>query len=343
MKKLSIVLLSLGLAASCSSSKTETQPDEEIKETTEVAEAPAAATPDAIVVDAYQKYSAGDIEGTLAYFAEGAEWQEVGGPGGTTADMLAGYKGMMSDLQVAPRRVFVAADAGITVTQGVLKGTNDGAMPDGTPAANKPVAHDYLHIQWWNDEGKITKTWSLSNGTTIPKMAGLMPVPEGTAPPVTSEWPTAGPEVVMASDNQANIDAVKAQAQAAVSGDFETYKANMPDDYSGAAFGEHSLNITKDSSIAWLEGMHKSFTEGQLENVHIWSFVYYVVTVDKVTMKHTGDMGPMKATNKTVSIHFAGIYKCTYVKISWAETYSNPMELMMQIMPPKADATAMAQ
>lgn len=344
MKKLSIALFSIALAASCSSSKTETQPDEEVKETTEVTETETeeAMTPDAVIVEAHAKYSAGDMEAAMAYMAEGSTWEEAGHPAGPMAasDALAGFKKSISDMTVAPHRIFVAADAGITVTQGVLKGTNDGPLAKGTPATNKPVGNDFLHIQWWNDEGKIAKTWAIGNSTTVPKMAGLMPVAEGTAPPAVSDWPSE-PEVVVYSENQANLDLTAQQIEAAVEGDFDTYKANMADSYGGASYGTHNLDTDKAAAVAWLQMMHKSFSDASAENVHAWSFDDFVVSVDVISMKHTGAMGPIKATNKEVTQHYVTIYKFEDGKIVWGESYSNPMELMSQIMPKKEDATAM--
>ena len=78
MKKLSAAALALALCAGCSSAKTVEAPDPDVKEATEMVEdaAAAAMTHDAKIIDAHVKYSAGDIDGTIAHFAADSTWVE---------------------------------------------------------------------------------------------------------------------------------------------------------------------------------------------------------------------------------------------------------------------------
>lgn len=127
---------------------------------------------------AFNKHDAAALD---ALMADDLVWSEIGVPKDwnkaeakiSNAGLFKGF----SDIKLEPSTSWAAGN--YVVEQGVMSGTNDGAMPAmGLPKKTGKSLHlQYLQV-WKLKDGKVTRSWGFWNSTAFAMQLGLMPPPK---------------------------------------------------------------------------------------------------------------------------------------------------------------------
>ena len=331
-----ILAASLGLTA-CSSSTDATKADAPPVEEA----APAAAkTPAQIVIEGHEAYSAGDLDKTAMMFADNVTWTTVASkqPAANGIEAVkavwAGQRSAFPDAAAKPAAIYQGD--GVTVVEGVFKGTNNGPMMSPTgeemPATNKPVGNSYVHIYWWNADGKIERVDAYINEAAQLQQLGIIPPMEGKQVPTITALPAE--TKVFADAGKHSTDIAQKMVDAWIAWDEEALKSMTAEGAKFVDYGDRTAVIGFDAAAAKETEMRKVFSELAFEMGDVWSVGPALIYTGTFSAKHTGDMGPMKATNKSFSTKG--------VTIMWLDDdgkmvefhgYSNPMDIMGQLMP----------
>jgi predicted ester cyclase len=338
-----MIAASVGLFA-CSSSGDATKADAPPVEET----APAAKSPAQMVIDGHAAWSAGELDKASEMFADDVAWTVVASknPGATGLDAVkelwAGQRAAFPDAQAKP--AFIYQGDGVTVVEGVFTGTNNGPMmsPKGEmPATNKPVGGGYAHIYWWNADGKISRVDAYVNEAAQLQQLGVMPVPEGKTVPTLTALPSE--TKVFDEPGKLSTDLIQAMTKAWLDWDEATLKSMSADEVKFIDHGERATFNSFEAVAAKEAEMRKVFTELGWTADQTWSIGPALIATGTFSGKHTGDMGPMKATNKSFSTKSIGIYWFNDAgKMVEMHGYHNPMDVMGQLMP-EQPAQASAQ
>jgi ketosteroid isomerase-like protein len=279
-------------------------------------------------------FNAGDFEKALQGFAEDAQWHPAGAEPATGR---AGIKALWEGWKpLAPKagmtRHFSSGD--MWVAEGVFSGSQVGEF-NGAPATNKPFGVHYVHVGWNAPDGRVKKILAVSNGASLPMQLGLMPG-QGAA---VAAAPEGAPARIDGAGNEANLAPVQAI--------FSAWKEGKNVNWEDVAAADCRVNIhTNHTQIQGLEAIAKAF-DGQLSALKVEGMAHETATVGNFvilwgtnTVRHVGALGKLKATNKLATYHVVQIYEVKDGKIVEVDLYSNPMELMGQLIPPKPVAKA---
>jgi predicted ester cyclase len=290
----------------------------------------AAPTRDADVLLAGMKaFSAGDLDGCLSMFADDVEWHEIGrepikGKEAIKA-MWAQMSQQITGLKVVPDRIIDGGDV-VAVTY-VSNGTAK-ANPAGGPAADTPVGVHELLIAEMRD-GKVAKMTLVADQAAFMAQVGM--VKDMPAPPVPP-LPTGEPEVIEGEANAATVEAAKGWYIAFAKNTYaEAAKAAMAEGVIG-----HDLAMGKDmnglaENLKMLEGFFAAFPDYKTTQADVWGAGDWIFASTVGSGTHKGDMGPIKATDKPVTIHYFDVCRTEGGKLAECWGYMNNAELLTQI------------
>ena len=284
--------------------------------------------PGARVVAGLAAWNAGKFDDILATYTDDSEWNVAGSPDGAAMgreeikmsweDMKASF----SDVSVAPKRVIIAGD--VWISHNVLTGTHDGSFM-GHDATSKPVGVEYLSVVW-NEGGAVKRTLIYADQTAFLKQIGAMEMPPTPVP----ETPDA-PEVVTAEGNPAAVEVVKGVYAAMTSGDMAAMDAAAHADMTVVDMGMAKTTTGLDALKKDMEDIRKIFPDMAFEVEHAFAAGDYVVVLYTMTATHKGDMGPIKATGKSVTLHGADVIRMEGDKLKHVDSFSNFLELADQL------------
>jgi predicted ester cyclase len=232
------------------------------------------------------------------------------------------------DLKFAFSRALWKGNMGVSTWD--WTGTDTGGFMGAKPT-NRPVGLSGATVAIYNDDGLIKELHIYDDQATL--LQQLDPkAKKGTfrAPPTLAtqiETVTAG-----GPDEDANVAASKPVYQgvddhkpAVVCG--PTTNDTTLDDYGAPA----SIKGTK-GCVAYLTGLFKVFPDvHQLPLASQVAIGPYVVSEGVMNATHKGAMGPFKATNKPVALHFIDIGQFGGGKYTHFYTWTNGVEFMQQI------------
>ena len=133
-------------------------------------------------------FNAHDMAKTMSYYSDDARFMHMASPENVVGKealtkSMEEYLKMTTDVKATATWTWGAGD--YVLTRLTVEGTNNGPMPGGKPATNKPYKNDELNIYRIAD-GKIASHWIFSNGMSFAVQLGLMPnpaeMPKGGAP-----------------------------------------------------------------------------------------------------------------------------------------------------------------
>src|SRR5258706_3043532 len=191
----------------------------------------------------------------------------------------------------------------VVVVEWAATATNSGEFM-GSPATNKKVGIWGADVLWFNDDGSIKRDESYHDEATIMQQIGKMPGKArelATLPATDAAWVVAGG----GEDEDKLVEQMKGTWPATWSKhDAKAYAEKVTDD------GQH-LEIAgavdykgKAALLKELEMYSKATPDMTATVDNAWGFAPNLV-VAKFTFTGTmkGNMGPLKATNKPVTIH----------------------------------------
>jgi steroid delta-isomerase-like uncharacterized protein len=222
----------------------------------------------------------------------------------------------------------VYAKGEIVVIEWVVNGTHKGEF-NGVKATNKPVGIRGATILWMTPEGLVKQEHRYMDGSTIMAQIGQSKSPARAIPPVPSGDPTwhvakgtpdedkqslVLKQMYAAFDNKQESDFIGAMADNATFSDLA-----MPKDVTGKA--EHKKAF---------QGFAKAFPDGKLAVDTIFSVDEFTIAESTMSGTQKGALGPLKASNKPVSLHGLDIMTIKDGKIQAGTGYSNSVELLAQ-------------
>ncbi len=246
-------------------------------------------------------------------------------------DMDAYFKAF-PDVRVKSLRVFTKGN--MVAEETFVSGTNTGEFMGGK-ATGKKVGQFVLDIMWFNDDGLISKQHlymdhltmmhQLGKGNPKMKARGLEPIP------------TAEVEAVAAKDTPdeaKNADAIKAWYASFEKKDEKAYLAGLSDKVVEADYTQAADATGKDAAKKAWTRMTKMFPDIKLTPTTVTPVGDWVVSEVELTGTMKGPMGPVKASNKSGTIHLAELFKIKDGKVAWAGTFGSGAEFAHQFLPP---------
>jgi steroid delta-isomerase-like uncharacterized protein len=294
-------------------------------------EAAAEADPVKLLTASIDAWNEGDLEGAAASFADDIAFEMPGGPPASTGKepILKAWEQSRTafpDMKVAIKRVVLTGDtvAMHLVSHGTHKGEYHGQAP-----TDKEVGADILYVMTQKD-GKFSNVTAYANPMAYMTQIGA--APEGVESVPLPAMPEGDPEIIKGEPNEANVEVVKAWyaawADGSVVDKLDTFLA---------ADSKH-YQVTEGKVDEGLESAKKDIPEifKAVSDIHIDDATYasagdWVLVTGKWSGKHTGDMGPIKATNKEFSVQFTELNLVKDGKLVESWEYNNPMQMMMQL------------
>lgn len=294
-------------------------------------DAGAAADPVAQLTASIEAWNKGDLEGAVASFADDVAFEMPGGPPASTGKepiIKAWEQGRTAfpDMNVAIKRLVLTGDtvAMHLVSHGTHKGEYHGQAP-----TDKEVGTEILYVMTQKD-GKFASVTAYANPMAYMTQIGA--APEGVEPVPLPAMPEGEPEIIKGEPNDANVEVVKAWyasfADGTVVDKLDTFLA---------ADGKHIM-VTEgkveegiDSAKKNIPEMMKAVSDVRIDEATYASMGDWVLATGKWSGKHTGDMGPIKATNKEFSVQFTELLHVADGKIVESYEYSNPTQMMAQL------------
>jgi steroid delta-isomerase-like uncharacterized protein len=284
------------------------------------------------------------------YAADGVNTRT--GPGGwgegkTGPDAIGkGYAGLFMsfpDLKASAIRVFQKGD--LVAIQWAAAGTNSGEMM-GAPATNKKAGIYGCDVMWFDDTGAIKRQESFHDDATSMRQIGKLP---GKAREV-AVLADKDPEWIVAAgtpDEDALVEKWKGTWPASWSKhDAKAYDAALNDDSEHIDYANPADTKGRAALIKEYETFAKTFPDMAATVEKAWGFAPNTVLAE-VTFTGTqkGALGPLKASNKPVTVHVFEIDELKDGKLQKGYSYSNQTELLAAVgaLPkpkaPKAGAT----
>jgi len=282
-----------------------------------------------------EAYAAGNIDASLAQFADDAVWYSVGSAQNPEtkgkAAIVEAMKAMLKlgDAKMKASRVIEAGD--YVVVEYVAAGKATTKAEDGTESS-KDVAIPMALLAQFNADGKVVAAWHFRDQIGAAQQAGVMPgLPEGFQGPALAE--TA--EVVKGDANAANAairdlytaffgkvaapDAIDGAVAEHVADDFTMYD------------GMYGKTLDKAGLGAWIKGytgMFGGLTVTVDNAVLAGEYGAFVVT-NKATYK--GGIPGVEAKDQAVSWRSLDVVRVKDGKFTTFATYFNTTEVLVQL------------
>jgi steroid delta-isomerase-like uncharacterized protein len=222
-------------------------------------------------------------------------------------------------------RVF--AKGNVMVSEWTYIGTNSGPWM-GKPATNRPVGVKGVSVVTLNDEGLIKEERRYFDMTTS-QMQLDPKAKAGSFRPVPTV-PTAI-EMHVAKDDDATMKTMNGLYTA-----FESHKAAdmMPfvtDDATYDDFSTPAQIKGKKPITDVVNGYNTAFPDFKQTHDVQMTADGFGITEGVLTGTHKGALGPIKASNKPVTVHFVDIWQIKDSKVVAGWTYVNSLELLVEV------------
>lgn len=286
----------------------------------------------AVALAGLEAYAKGDIEASLAQFADDAVWYSVGSPEHPEtkgkAAIIEAMKATpkLGDAKMKAGRVIESGD--FVVVEYVAAGKATTKAEDGTETS-KDVAIPMALLAQFNADGKVVAAWHFRDQVGAAQQMGAMPgLPEGFQGPALAE----------------TTDVVKGDGNAAIKDLYTTFfgKVATPDNIDGAVAehvaddftmydGMYGKTLDKAGLGAWIKGytgMFGGLTVTVDNAVMAGDYAAFVVT-NKATYK--GGIPGVEAKDQAVSWKSLDVVKVKDGKFASFATYFNTMDVLVQL------------
>jgi len=281
----------------------------------------------------WETWNAGDKAKFTALFAPDAvshhpdqEVAELKGAAAIVEDAFM-LRAAFPDAKAAPQLVLVSGRTVVGVL--LVTGTNSGPMKMGDhelPASNQKIGMLVFQALTWNDANLITEEWVVVDGNSMAAQLGLSPMPGRPL----METGAAAPTIVVATGS--DVEKTNQAATAKGNDDFNQHDlaammAGMADNAVESDQSAPADNVGKAKIEEGTKMFLAAFPDGTVTRVTSLAAGDYVVQVSTFTGTNSGDMGPMKKTDKRVTMTIAEINKFESGKITqlWRFFDSNAM------------------
>lgn len=240
------------------------------------------------------------------------------------------------DFKVGVSRVFMKDN--LAVVEWVVTGTNTGDMPQ-MKATKRPFGVHGASVVTFADSGLIKEEHRYFDMPT--QMAQLdAKAKKGTFRPI-AELPAGKPETVASTgsaDEQKNLDQMNGLYQAIDDKKVDEVLKHISENSDGDDYTEPASRKGTKAVKEYLGVFFKAVPD--LKQDKIVQIAAGDLVVNEVNLHGTmkGNLGPIKATKKPISLHFVDIAQFKDGKVVHMTSYANSMELMPPPAAPKAAA-----
>ena len=236
------------------------------------------------------------------------------------------WRAESSDGKVMAKRVW--DNGGDVMVHAVFNGTHNGDLM-GHAASGKAMGVETFDIYSFAD-GKITKWHHYGNLPALLSQIGA--IPDMPAAPIPA-MPTGEPEIVTGDGNNEAVESVRALYGKPIAEMAAACEAMTADD---AVM--HDLMAFKDQSKAESKAANEAFAkampDAKVTSQELSPIGAYVIAECEGTATWTGDLGPMKATGKPITMHWVDVTRWDGGKVKEGWSFMNGAEMM----PPPAPA-----
>lgn len=244
------------------------------------------------------------------------------------------------DVKLTPTRTYMKGN--MAAIEGVMTGTHTGEFM-GHAATNKKIGGRYFSVMWFNDDGQIMKEHLYHDHAAMLGHLGfgdakLKHRNVEAIPTVTLEQVSAGDTATEAK----NTDALKAWLAAFDKKDDKAYSALIADDIMHADYTRPEDAKGKDAAKKAFKDLTTTFPDIKMNATSTLAIGDYVVAEVEMSGTMKGDLGSVKSSGKSGTVHLAEVFKFNKDgKIAWAGRWGSRMEFANAFgVPPKLPAAA---
>lgn len=237
---------------------------------------------------------------------------------------MGGLFAAFPDSQMTATRTFVKGN--VAVTESVFTGTNTGDFM-GQKATGKKVGYHAVMVNWFNDDGLVSKEHVYYDHVTAMSQMGKGD-PKAKFRAVEA-MPTATASVIVAKDSPdeaKTVDAVKTWYTAFEKKDDKAFLAPFADDVVHMDYTQPADFKGKDGAKKEWAELFKTFPDAKIAPTNVWAFDTFVVAELGMTATMKGAMGPIKATNKSGTIHMLDVFEMKDGKVKAVASYGSLAE-----------------
>lgn len=256
-----------------------------------------------------------------------AGWDEDLG----TAAIEEGHRRLFAafpDMSWVSPRVYVQGD--VVIQEWVSNATHRGDLGS-MKATGKPTGIHGVSVYWFGEDGLIRKDNTYYDSLTIARQTGARPGPARPVP----DLPAAEMQVLVSSgspEEGRRADAARAMYAAFAGKDEKAFLATLDAEVVQRVYSQPADQKGHKAAAEGFRAMQKAFPDRKVTPTNVWAFGERVVAEVTMTGTHQGDLGPLKATKKPVTLHSLDVL--TFGKdgkIAVIETYSGSLELLGQL------------
>ncbi len=238
--------------------------------------------------------------------------------------------GMSSDMQGRPLRI---TDLGNNtyLAEVYLYGTFDGPLGPAKPT-HQPIGMRFLEVVKFNSAGKIASLQIWRNEVAMMESIGMMPPAFGKRP-APLPMPT-GEMVVQKVDAATNPQLLSAFEKFSHTSNVRPFDAKG---FAATIAADVQLGTPPQperGKAFWVKEQTMfaaGISDRRTEVVATWSVGDILIVEGVQQAKHTGDIGPFKATHKNFDHHFFELLKFDGQTIVAASNYGNPLHSLKQL------------
>lgn len=245
--------------------------------------------------------------------------------------MLKDMKAGVPDLKLEPQLVLVSGRNILAVVLTSGKHTGTLKLPDGKEIkkTDKRVGQLLFHRLAIDDDNKASEEWAYSDHAAMPGQLGLLPRTAAIRP-IATRWPGA-PIIAIAVDDAKERVHVELMNQATAA--FQTHKvadvaALWADDGIESDQAEPSDRKGKQRIENGLTQLFTAFPDAKCQVSNTWAAGDYVVALGTFTGTQSGPLGPIKATNRPVTVEYAEVAKIKDGKVTQLWRFRDAMAMM---------------
>ncbi len=289
------------------------------------------------ITDSIAGWNAHDAKKLAADYADDAVMASPGAEGMKETKGKADIEKMFAhlltafpDMKFGVSRVFQRGD--VLIAEWVCSGTDSGGIM-GKPT-NKKMGFNAVSIMWFGDDGKVKREHAYYDEMTMAGQLGLGD-PKMKVRPV-AEVPAGEPKWVTDPENPKSEAAINAMYTSFEKKDEKAFLGLITDDVMHVDYAMPADDKGKDAAKKGFQMFTASFPDTKMTPTKTWTFGDVAIAEYVSTGTFKKAMGPIKATNKTGTVHGVDIIETKDGKIAKATTYSNGLEFAGQygLLPP---------
>jgi steroid delta-isomerase-like uncharacterized protein len=239
------------------------------------------------------------------------------------------------DLTIGVSKIFLKNE--VVVQEWVMTGTHTGEF-NGAKPTNKTMGVRGADVLTFTHEGLIRQAHRYFDTSTVLSQLGLMKAHARAVAPL----PGGDPEWHIAKgtpEEDKLVEVAKAIKDAFEKRSAADFLGALSEDVSWSTVTQPTVLRGKASAKRFFDMFTKAFPDAKFSSKALYGVDDVVVSESSMTATHSGPLGPLKPTNKPVTLHGLDVMVVMDGKLASGSSYSNSLELLAQegLLPRAAD------